>query len=57
MTASYVFEPAGNDTFKRILVKIGATLPGNLLEITAGVDPGQQVVTNALDLENAAEQQ
>ena len=54
---SYVFEPAGNGTFKRVQVKTGATLPNNLLEITAGVQPGDQVVSNALDLENAAEQQ
>jgi membrane fusion protein, heavy metal efflux system len=54
---SYVFEPAGNGTFKRVLVKTGETLPNNLLEITAGVQPGDQVVSNALDLENAAEQQ
>jgi cobalt-zinc-cadmium efflux system membrane fusion protein len=54
---SYVFEPAGNGTFKRVLVKTGETLPNNLLVITAGVQPGDQVVNNALDLENAAEQQ
>ena len=53
----YVFEPAGHGTFKRVQVKTGATLPNNLLEITAGVQPGDQVVNNALDLENAAEQQ
>jgi cobalt-zinc-cadmium efflux system membrane fusion protein len=54
---SYVFEPAGDGTFKRVLVKTGDTLSGNLLEVTAGVQPGQQVVNNALDLENTAEQQ
>jgi cobalt-zinc-cadmium efflux system membrane fusion protein len=54
---SYVFEPAGNGTFKRVLVKTSDSLPGNLLVITAGVQPGDQVVDNALDLENAAEQQ
>jgi membrane fusion protein, heavy metal efflux system len=54
---SYVFQPAGNGTFKRVLVKTGETLPNNLLEVTAGVQPGDQVVNNALDLENAAEQQ
>ncbi len=54
---SYVFVPAGDGAFKRVLVTIGQTLPGNLLEVTAGVQPGQQVVNNALDLENAAEQQ
>jgi len=54
---SYVFEPSGNGAFKRVLVKAGDTLPGNLLEITAGIQQGEQVVNNALDLENAAEQQ
>jgi membrane fusion protein, heavy metal efflux system len=54
---SYVFEPAGDGNFKRVLVTIGATLPGNLLELTAGVQPGQQVVNNALDLENTVDQQ
>ncbi len=54
---SYVFVPAGDGKFKRVLVTTGSTLPGNLLEVTGGVQPGQQVVNNALDLENAAEQQ
>jgi cobalt-zinc-cadmium efflux system membrane fusion protein len=54
---SYVFEPAGDGTFKRVLVKTGDTLSGNLLEVTAGVQPGQQIVNNALDLENTADQQ
>jgi cobalt-zinc-cadmium efflux system membrane fusion protein len=54
---SYIFEPAGDGSFKRVQVKIGANLPGNLLEVTAGVQPGQQVVNNALDLENTVDQQ
>lgn len=54
---TYVFEPAGDNTFKRVQVKTGATLPGNLLEVLAGLDVGQQVVGNALDLENTVEQQ
>jgi cobalt-zinc-cadmium efflux system membrane fusion protein len=54
---SYVFEPAGDGSFKRVQVKIGANLPGNLIEVTAGVQPGQQVVNNALDLENTVDQQ
>ncbi len=54
---SYVFVPAGDGNFKRVQVKIGTTLPGNLLEIQAGLDAGQQVVGNALDLENTADQQ
>lgn len=54
---TYVFEPAGTDTFKRVQITTGQTLPGNLLEVLTGVEPGQQVVSNALDLENSAEQQ
>jgi cobalt-zinc-cadmium efflux system membrane fusion protein len=54
---SYVFEPAGDGSFKRVQVKTGVTLPGNLLEIDAGLSVGQQVVGNALDLENTADQQ
>ncbi len=54
---TYVFEPAGDGDFKRVQVQIGATLPGNLLEVIAGVQPGQQVVNNALDLENTVDQQ
>jgi cobalt-zinc-cadmium efflux system membrane fusion protein len=54
---SYVFEPAGDGNFKRAQVKTGVTLPGNLLEIDAGLGVGQQVVGNALDLENTADQQ
>ena len=54
---TYVFEPVGDGTFKRVLVKTGVTLPGNLLEVLAGLDVGQQVVGNALDLENTVEQQ
>lgn len=54
---TYVFEPAGDGTFKRVQVKTGATLPGNLLEVLAGLEVGQQVVGNALDLENSVEQQ
>jgi cobalt-zinc-cadmium efflux system membrane fusion protein len=54
---TYVFEPAGDGAFKRAQVKTGALLPGNLLEVLAGLEVGQQVVGNALDLENTVEQQ
>jgi membrane fusion protein, heavy metal efflux system len=53
---SYVFEPAGEGTFKRVEVKTGATLPGSLL-VVQGIAVGQRVVGNALDLENTADQQ
>lgn len=54
---SYVYQPAGNGNFKRVLVKTGVTLPGNLLVVDAGLSAGQQVVGNALDLENTLDQQ
>ena len=54
---SYVFVPQGDGNFKRVLVQTGNTVPGNLIEVTAGLNPGQQVVNNALDLENTADQQ
>jgi cobalt-zinc-cadmium efflux system membrane fusion protein len=54
---SYVFEPAENGTFKRVQVKIGRTLEGNLIEVQSGLNVGQQVVLHALDLQNTADQQ
>ena len=54
---SYVFEPATGDSFKRVQVTTGASLPGNLIEIGAGLSAGQQIVGNALELENTADQQ
>jgi cobalt-zinc-cadmium efflux system membrane fusion protein len=54
---SYVYTPAGDGNFKRVQVKTGATLPGNLIVVQAGLGSGQQIVGNALDLENTADQQ
>jgi len=52
----WVYTPEGNGRFQRIEVTGGKMLPGNLQEIVAGLSPGQQVVSNALVLQNAAEQ-
>ncbi len=53
----FVFVPAGTTgSFRRIAVRAGQTLPGNAVEITSGVQEGQQVVSNALELENATAQ-
>ena len=38
-------------------IKTGRTLDGNAVEVQAGVSAGQQVVQNALDLQNTADQQ
>jgi cobalt-zinc-cadmium efflux system membrane fusion protein len=39
--------------FKRIQVASGEQLPNNMQEILSGLQPGQQVVTNAISLQNA----
>ena len=54
---SFVFVPTGTPgSFQRVAVRTGQTLPGNAVEILSGVHQGQQVVSNALQLEDATEQ-
>jgi membrane fusion protein, heavy metal efflux system len=52
----WVYVPAGGRRFRRIEVTAGKMLPGNMQEILSGVQPGQQVISNALVLENTVEQ-
>ncbi len=52
----WVFVPAGGNQFKRTEVHAGQMLGGSRQEILSGLDPGQQVVTNALLLETAGNQ-
>jgi cobalt-zinc-cadmium efflux system membrane fusion protein len=52
----WVFVPSGDKQFKRLEVHAGAMLPGNRQQIQSGIDPGQQVVSNALLLESAGNQ-
>ena len=47
----WVYIPA-QEKFKRILVVSGEQLPNNMQEILSGLQPGQQVVTNAINLQN-----
>ena len=53
----WVFEPVGNNQFKRVEVVAGDMLPGNVQEIASGIVPGQQVVRQVLELEATAEAQ
>ena len=54
----YVFLPgAANGSFRRVQVKTGRNLDGNNAEILSGIPAGQQVVSNALDLQNTADQE
>jgi cobalt-zinc-cadmium efflux system membrane fusion protein len=52
----WVYVPAGDKKFRRVEVVAGAQLPGNLQEIVSGIKAGQQVVSNALVLQNTMEQ-
>jgi len=52
----WVFVPTGSGQFRRVEVTAGNMLSGNLQEIRSGVAPGQQVVANALVLENTVSQ-
>ncbi len=52
----WVFLPAGSNQFKRTEVHAGKMLEGNRQEILSGIQPDQQIVTNALALETAGDQ-
>jgi membrane fusion protein, heavy metal efflux system len=48
----WVFIPV-QEKFKRIQVVSGEQLPNNMQEILSGLQPGQQIATNAINLQNA----
>src|ERR1700723_869290 len=52
----WVYVPAGDSKFRRVAVRGGDILAGNMQEVLSGIDVGQQVVSNALALENTADQ-
>ena len=52
----WVFVPAGGNHFKRTEVRSGQVLSGSRQVILSGIEPGQQVVKNALLLETAGNQ-
>ena len=53
----WVYVPVGGNQFRRTEVVGGDMLPGSIQEVVSGVVPGQQVVANALEFQNSAEQQ
>ena len=53
----WVFVPAGNNRFRRVEVHAGNMLPGDRQELLSGISPGQQVVSNVLQLEATLEAQ
>jgi cobalt-zinc-cadmium efflux system membrane fusion protein len=52
----WVYVPAGNGQYRRVEVVSGQRLPDNQQELLSGLEPGQQVVSNALVLQNTVEQ-
>ncbi len=53
---NWVYMPTGDKRFRRAEVTVGQMLPGNTQEIVSGLQPGQQVVQNALVFQNTVEQ-
>jgi cobalt-zinc-cadmium efflux system membrane fusion protein len=52
----WVYAPLGGGHFKRLEVVTGRMLPNNMQEVVSGMKPGDQVVSNALVLQNTVEQ-
>jgi membrane fusion protein, heavy metal efflux system len=52
----WVYTPLGNSHFRRVEVATGNMLPNKQQEVVSGIKPGDQVVANALDLQNTVEQ-
>ena len=52
----WVFVPVGDNQFKRTEVHAGKMLEGSRQEILSGINPGQQIVVNALSLETEGDQ-
>ena len=52
----WVYVPAGGKKFRRVEVTAGATLPDKSQLVLSGLQPGQEVVTNALVLQSTVEQ-
>jgi membrane fusion protein, heavy metal efflux system len=52
----WVYVPVKDKEFRRVEVVGGDMLPGNMQEVISGIAPGQQVVANALELQNTVQQ-
>jgi cobalt-zinc-cadmium efflux system membrane fusion protein len=52
----WVYVPLGNGHFRRVEVVTASMLSNNQQEIVSGIKPNDQVVSNALDLQNTVEQ-
>jgi cobalt-zinc-cadmium efflux system membrane fusion protein len=53
---NWVYLPTGDKKFRRAEVTVGQMFANNMQEVVAGLQPGQQVIQNALVFQNAVEQ-
>ncbi len=53
----WVYVPAGDGSFRRVQVTLGDSIPGGRQQILSGIEPGEQVVGDVLQLESALEVQ
>lgn len=53
----WVYVPAPDKKFRRVMVVGGDPLPGGMQEITSGISVGQQVIVNPLPLQNTIDNQ
>lgn len=53
----WVYLPVNDKEFRRVEVVSGDMLPGGMQAVKKGISAGQQVVANALEFQNTAEQQ
>ena len=53
----WIYVPMQKGQFRRTEVVGGDMLPDNMQEVVSGIAPGQQIVANALEFQNTAEQQ
>ena len=53
---NWIYVSTGDRKFRRAEVTVGQTLANNMQEIVSGMQPGQQVVRNALVFQNTVEQ-
>ena len=49
----WIYSPAPDQKFRRLEVTAGEMLPNQMQEVLSGMQPGQRVVSNALALQNA----
>jgi cobalt-zinc-cadmium efflux system membrane fusion protein len=52
----WVYVPTADKKFRRVEVTSGNMLPGNMQEVISGIQPGTQVIQNALVFQNTVEQ-